>query len=559
MSKIIKNFTILFRKYPIFRVFSVVVFILLVVGLFSLINYRSRKVPIITSITPPVGAPGDIMIISGENFGPTRNTSDYVEVSGSKITASGYLAWQDTLIKIILPANVQDGLVIVSTKSGSSEPGFFANKAGIPVEVPPDTKTSLPIITAINSEKSTIGSLLIITGINFGTIRNNSTVYFTANRDNKDNNAVFLSANEDNFDYEYWSDSEIHLRIPEGASSGQLYVQTEKGISNYFNLNLKSPIGSKSYTGKKTYLIQLTEDIENINSKVNTTLSLRVPYPPTTASQSLAKLTECSPEPVFERYQNTIIHQLELSKSSALQTKFNQNYVIEEHTVHTKINPKAVKPFSEKTRVLYTAYTDSNRLINCEDEDYIKLAKQIVKKETNPYLQAKLIYDYIIDNFQLEESLRPNGSSAKDLILNKKGDAFDFAILYTTLLRICKIPSITVSGILVDSDLKCNNHWWNEFYIENFGWVPVDTVLGKGLEYKSFRPIENTKDFYFGNIDSQHITFSRGWNELKPSLTNSKIVYRERTYALQSIWEESSTGIVNYSSLWNDPIVVGIY
>ena len=72
--------------------------------------------------------------------------------------------------------------------------------------------------------------------------------------------------------------------------------------------------------------------------------------------------------------------------------------------------------------------------------------------------------------------------------------------------------------------------------------------------------IENPNEFYFGNLDSQHIAFSRGINEIKQTMSaKNKIVYRPKTYALQSIWEESSEGNVNYSSLWNTPVVLGLY
>ncbi|MBO7612987.1 MAG: hypothetical protein IKQ23_03820 [Treponema sp.] len=59
-------------------------------------------------------------------------------------------------------------------------------------------------------------------------------------------------------------------------------------------------------------------------------------------------------------------------------------------------------------------------------------------------------------------------------------------------------------------------------------------------------------------MDNQHIIFSRGWTQIKPSLLNSKIVYRPRTYALQSVWEEASDSMLNYSSLWNNPTIIGI-
>ncbi len=559
-----KTFSVLFRKYPLFRTGSIIFFILVVLAAVSIITYKARKNPEITSITPTVGSPGDLMTITGANFGSLRNSSSYVEVGGSRITASGYLQWTDSQIKLILPSNVQDGLVVVSTKEGQSKPGFFANEAGIPVEVPPDTKTTLPLVTSVSPENASIGQLIVLTGSNFGTSRNSAKVFFTANLPQdaqnmeKDENS-YIIAREDNYDYEYWSDSEIHLRVPDGAASGQLYIQTEKGVSNFANFNLRTNAGTKKYSDKKTYLINLNVDIDDINSKQNTTLSLRIPRPLETSVQRHAQLNECSPEPVFENYQNTIIQHLELSKQTAKKLKFTQSFVVENYAVETQAVPKNIKPFSDKSRVLYTTFTKADQLIKSDDQEFVDFAKKIVKKETNPYNQAKLIYDYMIQNFSLEQKLRKTGSPASDLLTDNEGDAWDFAIVYTTLLRALKIPCLPVSGILVDSDLDATPHWWTEFYIENLGWIPVDVVLGAGLEYKSFKTVEDPANFYFGNLDSQHIIFSRGFNDVKPTLSSGFVVYKERTFALQSIWEESSSGTVNYSSLWNEPVISGIY
>ena len=554
-------FVALFKKYPLFRLGSIVAVIFLILGFFSLLSVSAKKVPVIHSVNPPVGSPGDLMIIEGENFGNQRSSSDYVQVGASRITNTGYLSWSDTQIKILLPSNVTDGLVIVATKSGQSKPGFFANEAGIPVEVPPDTTTSMPVIAAVTPEDGTVGSLITISGTNFGTIRNNALVYFTADFDNQNSSEenVYIPASEDNYDYEYWSDSEIHVRIPDGASAGQIYVQTEKGISNLTMLEVKHPAGFKNYSSKKTYLVNLTADIQDINSRSNTTLSLHVPRPPVFARQPAADMTECSPEPVFDHYQNTIIHQLDLSNTSSKQIRFNHSFVIDEYSFSADIIEKNVKPFTEKARVLYTTFTSPDSIIKCDDEDLKALTSVIIKKETNPYTQAKLIYNYMLENYTLLPSLRKTGSPVKDLVTGRSGDAYDFAIIYTTLLRCAGIPAIPVSGILVDADLKSTNHWWCEFYIENAGWIPADPALGAGHEYKAFKAVENPAQFYFGGMDSQHIAFSRGFNEVKPSLANSHIVYREKSYALQSIWEESSSGTVNYSSLWTDPVVAGIY
>ena len=209
---------------------------------------------------------------------------------------------------------------------------------------------------------------------------------------------------------------------------------------------------------------------------------------------------------------------------------------------------------------MFKSATTSDALIQSAHADIIALAQEIVGKEANPYLQAKLIYDYLLQNYTIRAELRKADLSPLDLLKTKKGDAYDVAIFYTTLLRALGIPAQPISGILVDSEMKSRAHWWTEFYLEGFGWVPVDVALGMNLPYKAFRPVEDVSAFYFGNLDSQHVAFSKGWSEIKQTISqNSKIVYRPKTYALQSIWEESSEGNVNYSSLWNDPIVLGLY
>ena len=570
-----QTISVLYRKYPLLRISVFIVAIALIIALISLVTIETRQVPEITSISPAVGTAGDIMTISGTHFGEKQGTSDYVEVGGSRITSNGYLRWSDKQIRIILPTNVQDGLVIVRTKNGQSKPGFFANTADIPVLVPPDTQTSLPVISSISPSSGSYGTLITISGTNFGTIRGNAFVKFTANRDDADQTTMsssstedkqgefdlqYITANENNYDYEYWSDSEIRVRIPDGASSGPLSVNTEKGESNVGQIDIHLPAGTKSYTSRRTYLLQLSEEIENLDSKNPTTVTMRVPRPLVNASQPMAEMTECNPQPVIPDYKNTIIHQIELVRATGRKMRFSQNFVVSTYSVQTAINPSRVRPFSEKKRLLYLAATQPDNLILSRNPEIMAAAKEITGKESNPYKQVKLIFDYMLKQFEVYARSRRSNESILDTLKKKRGDAYDCTVLFTSLVRSLNIPCLPISGILVDSDLKAQPHWWTEFYIENFGWVPVDIALAKdALEYKAFKKPENPSEFYFGNLDGQHIAFSRGWNEVKPALINSKVVQRQKSYAFQSIWEESSAGKVNYSTLWNDPVVLGIY
>ena len=569
-------FSLLFRKYPLFRTVLYALVIAAALGIVSVVTKQVKKSPSIEDINPAVGSAGDTMTIKGSNFGSVRDNS-YVELSGRRITASGYVDWSENEIKIIIPSNVQDGLVNVVTSSGKSKPAFFANEAGIPVEAPLDTVSSLPVISSISPSSASVGESIVVTGMNFGSVRGNSFVLFSANREDAasgEDDSPSVAANEDEFDYESWSDTEIRVRVPDGAASGTVTVKTDKGGSGMKKFDVKTPVGTKKYSHGKTYAIRLNEDVDSIASKNAFSITLRVPRPIVSSFQPSVELYECSSEPLVANFNNTLIHQIELQKvekgkseaDSAKKFKFSQDFVVASYSVETKINSRSVKDY-DKNRVMFKKFSSPDSLVQSGDPEIVEFAKRVVGKEKNRYQQAKLVYDYFVANCTLLNYQRESTSSPKDLILSSNsdgksaGDAYDFSVVYASVLRALQIPCVPVAGILVNADSSSKNHWWNEFYIEGFGWVPVDIALGTGLEFEPFREcaVDDAESYYFGNIDNQHIAFSRGWNEIRQSLVNGKTVYRPKTFAFQSIWEETSEGSVNYSSLWNNPIVTGIY
>ena len=114
---------------------------------------------------------------------------------------------------------------------------------------------------------------------------------------------------------------------------------------------------------------------------------------------------------------------------------------------------------------------------------------------------------------------------------------------------------------MIGQDLTTQAHWWNEIYLAGFGWFPVDVALGDYLDYKRWPDPDNMESalYYFGNLDSHHIGFSRGFNEIKPFAQDNKTVKYPKSFALQSIWEEASTNTAKYSSYWSVPSIKGVY
>lgn len=565
-----KKINYYFRRYPLVRVCIALFIISLIIGSSILIGFKTEKIPEIEYINPPVGEPGDVVVISGKNFGETRDMG-YVEFSGVKLTSSAYISWEDSKIKLILPANIQDGLVVVGTKKYRSKPSLFSNKVDIPIPVPVVAQSSKPVITSIGNGKHSPGDLLIIQGNNFGEMRGNSKVLFTIDYDNKiaDSNSVITSnmyvenlvkANEFENAYEFWSNSEIHVRIPDGVCSGVILIDTGTEKSEVFKYEITTP-AKKTYKNKKIYLINYTADIADINTNDVSTITLRCPIPMETSYQPNLQITEVNPSPVLMNFQNNLIHQISKNKNYLPKTIFSQTFVIPVYEIGTEINPNRITNYKKGDFQFVDEALKSDTLIPSENEKILELCEEIVGKEKNPYRKAQLIYNYMCDNYKILSKIRKNDAEPLDLLRSKRGDAYDFAVIYTALLRAASVPALTDAGILVSQDQTTQSHWWNEFYISGSGWIPVDVSLGAGLEYKKWTENEllEERKFYFGNMDSHHIVFSRGWNELKPFSQENKIVQQPRSFALQGIWEESSPNITKYSSFWSVPIIKGIY
>jgi hypothetical protein len=70
---------------------------------------------------------------------------------------------------------------------------------------------------------------------------------------------------------------------------------------------------------------------------------------------------------------------------------------------------------------------------------------------------------------------------------------------------------------------------------------------------------EDHAAYYFGSLDNQRITFSRGQAALSQMDPRGRVAVRARDYALQNLWEEAVGGLESYSSLWSDVTITGVY
>ncbi len=172
------------------------------------------------------------------------------------------------------------------------------------------------------------------------------------------------------------------------------------------------------------------------------------------------------------------------------------------------VDPNNVGEY-DKDSALYQMYTGSYG--NTEiTPDISKKTADIVGDETNPYLAARKIYDYIVNHvdysFMPHYIFRPRTSTSESVYVhdNQRGDCGGQSLYFSAMCRSLGIPARTTGGWQLFEN-EFGSHFWAEFYLPNYGWIPVDTSLAQ----LAFYPKELTEeqrhmfiDFYFGNQDA---------------------------------------------------------
>jgi transglutaminase-like putative cysteine protease len=500
---------------------------------------------------------GEVLTIHGTNFGDEQDES-YVTIAGIVPTASSYVEWSDTQIGVRVPEFGDSGLVYVYNGNKKSNAALFSNKSTMP-ETNREEDTGIgPRIISIEPNTASIGQVVTIQGSGFGFSREGSGVFFAWDAESSPSapaevsGPTLVEVSEAEFGYEYWSEREIRVRVPDGAISGSVIVTTPRGDSRPAFFDITGKPGTKVFRDKRNYAISYSVDIRVEESSGPNNLYLWFSRPTASASQRKIQSLSRNAEPFVENYRGTTLFRLQNLQIGAAQG-ITLSYLVEVYGVETSIRPQAIR----STDVPSPSYTQASVNLPSTDPLIREQAAAIVGREQNLYLKAERIYTWLITNVGIQwESLE---GGALEALEQKKADPYMAAFLFCTLARAAGIPAQPVSGILIDRNRQASNHYWAEFWIGGFGWVPLDPALGAGAAPPSFTLNPGGANYYFGNLDNQRLTFSRGFTALSQMNPRGRIAVREREYALQNLWEEAVDGLESYSSLWSNVTINGMY
>ena len=110
--------------------------------------------------------------------------------------------------------------------------------------------------------------------------------------------------------------------------------------------------------------------------------------------------------------------------------------------------------------------------------DIENIAKEITKHVYSNKEKAFALFEWVVENIKYEyPDINHRGTAYSFKV--RKGDCGEFSVIYCALCRAIGIPARTVTCLWYDS----SGHQWAEIYIDEEGWIPVDTSLAKELKY----------------------------------------------------------------------------
>lgn len=146
------------------------------------------------------------------------------------------------------------------------------------------------------------------------------------------------------------------------------------------------------------------------------------------------------------------------------------------------------------------------------------IALNITKDKKSIFEKATVVYDWVIENTFRDPNITGCGTGdVERTIAEKGGKCADISGVFVAVARASGIPAREVWGLRLgkkpEEDITGGHHCWAEFYLPNYGWVPVDPAdVRKAMlvEKIDLKQANKYRDYYFGAVDEYRIVLTRG-------------------------------------------------
>ncbi|NLM29528.1 MAG: transglutaminase domain-containing protein [Methanomicrobiales archaeon] len=183
----------------------------------------------------------------------------------------------------------------------------------------------------------------------------------------------------------------------------------------------------------------------------------------------------------------------------------------------------------------YLLYTRSER--NIEIVDAIReRAREIVGNETNPHLQAQMIYHHIIETYPYSsvphfslDARKPGVAESTYMFETGHGDCGTQSMLFVAFCRSLGIPARAIGGYQMLLAGTPGDHFWAEYYLPGYGWIPGDPTAAEAADWFVVPDEKRSvfREYYATNLDPARLVIQKSVDAaMDPAIPDDAIVFR---------------------------------
>lgn len=307
--------------------------------------------------------------------------------------------------------------------------------------------------------------------------------------------------------------SNLLLRAPElvkRQSSGKKQTAYRKLYAHMLHAKEAQKLSKSPLLLPQDYAVTFTLHVKENAVAEGKTIRCWLPYVRNFPFQSDAYILTSEPaEHVVapsESPHRTLYLERKAAKDSP--TTFSAQFVYRCWTRVNQVDPALVQSASKQANEVDFYRAERKPHLDLGNEELKRLNGEIVDGETNPYLIARRIYDWIGHNliYQYAREYSTLDNISYYCASRKAGDCGQHAMLFIALCRMNGIPARWQSGWESYAAKGANMHDWCEFYVEPYGWLPADPDMSVNLLHYASQDLDTTQvqelsDWYFGNMD----------------------------------------------------------
>ncbi len=520
--------------------------LLLVAAVSFVISRGAAPAPRLHALAPQVAAAGRVVSLQGRFFGDERGAGA-VSFAGGEPGTSAYRSWSDGRIVVVVPPSFASGLVRVVTPAGASNGILLTHRDDLPRPVADSPRPgSPPIVAAVTPSAGAVGEQITISGAGFGA--SPGAVLFTAAAGGEPAAAAgpgaqapprrVVESSAVDLDHVRWSDRLIVVRVPAGVRSGEVSVRTRTGQSAAHRFEVRSEAGTVRFLDPRGYAATHAVSVSAAGAADGAELYLWVPAIPSTPAQHHLAEPSGNRRPVHRDTAGVGLFPFRAPVSSG-GYEVRSHYRVLRYAIETSIDPSSVRGYRTDS-AFHRRFTGGDAVVPSGGR-LPAIAERAMQGYVNPLWRARLAFRYVVGRLQPAAAagarIAPAGVGPMEVVIaaidGRPAAPYEYALTFSAVARAAGIPARPVAGYLIGADAMAIPHYWAEFYLQDFGWVPVDPAMEAGATLLTLAADDAAADRWFGRLDSRRIALAKGISDPRP-IARARRIQRPEVPGLQT-------------------------